>query len=201
MKYNTKWLAAAVAIASGLAIINPAVANTTINSFDSFTSDALYGSWSTPAATIVSGPTSYMVSSYGWGSNWKYNPVDGSGNATVQLTVSLSGGPTADGQLGPVITLVDGDGTRFNYAWYGQTLGSHVLTMPLDSPTWSDGAGTTPGLDLATLTHLHMGLDPGGYADQYTVAWEDLSVIPEPTSLALIALGVAGLSIARRRTE
>ena len=93
MKYNTKWLAAAVAIASGLAIINPAVANTTINSFDSFTSDALYGSWSTPAATIVSGPTSYMVSSYGWGSNWKYNPVDGSGNATLQLTVTLSGLP------------------------------------------------------------------------------------------------------------
>lgn len=174
MKNTAPWLSISLAIVACLVAPTRATADTTINSFDNFTSDALYASWLT--GTIVSGPTSYSVTATGYGSNWKYNPVDGSGYTNIQLTVTLSGAPEADGKLGPIITLVDADGTSCNYAWYGQTLGSHVLNMPVKSPTWSNAAGTVPGLDLATLTHLHLQLDPSTYAGQYTVVWEDLSL-------------------------
>lgn len=202
MKPRHPWLTNTLAIAAGLVLVSSAVADVTINSFDNFTSDALYGSWAT--GTIVSGPTSYSVTATGYGSNWKYNPVNGAGYTTVQLTLSLSGLPAADGKLGPIITLEDADGTSFNFAWYGQTLGSHVLTMAADTPTWVGAAGTIAGLDLATLTHLHMQLDPSSYADQYTVTWENLGmvgVIPEPSSLALLALGAAGFLTLRRRVR
>lgn len=174
MKQHAKWSANRLAFAIGLAVVSPAAADITINSFDNFTSDALYASWIT--ATIVSGPTSYSVTATGYGSNWKYNPINAAGYTNVQLTVTLSGAPEADGKLGPIITLVDLDGTTYNYAWYGQTLGSHVLNMPVRTPTWVSAPGSTAGLDLGTLAHLHLQLDPSSYAGQYTVTWEDLSL-------------------------
>ncbi len=208
MKPPTKWLANALAIVTGIAFVSSAAADTTITTFDFFTSDALYASWALPSATIVSGPTSYSVTATGYGSNYKYIgfPViqgGGLGNNRLQLTVTLSGPPAADGQLGPIVELIDGDGTDYNFAWYGQTLGSHVLTMSLNSPTWANAPGTTPGLDLDTLTHMHMQLDPGGFGTlgAYTVAWEDLSLIPEPSSFALVSLGIAGFVLARRRVR
>ena len=142
MQPRLNWFATALAIASALSLVNSASAGITVNSFDNFTSDALYASWST--ATIVSGPTSYTITATGYGSNWKYNPVDGSGYTNLQLTVSLSGPAAAAGKLGPIVTLEDADGTSYNFAWYGRTLGSHVLTMPLKTPTWTSAPGTVP---------------------------------------------------------
>jgi len=206
MKQQNRWITSALTLAGTLALVSPALAQTTITTFDNFTSDALYPSWALPSSTIVSGPTAYTITATGYGSNYKYigaPAINGVGNTHLELTVSLSGPAAADGQLGPIITLIDGDGTRFNFAWYGQLLGSHVLTMPVDSPTWADSAGTTPGLDLSTLTHMHMQLDPGGFGSSgaYTVSFENLSLItvPEPSSLALFGLGAMGLAIMRRR--
>jgi hypothetical protein len=179
-KHHSFWFAALSGGAAIMAMASPARADLIINTFDSFNSDALYASWS--SGTIVSGPTSYSVTASGYGSNWKYNPIaeDGTGNTMVQLTVTLSAADpgNADGRLGPIITLVDGDGTEFNYAWYGQTLGHHVLTLPINSPTWT--SPNPNGLDLSTLTHLHIQLDPSSYSGQYTVVWEDARLISAP---------------------
>ena len=206
MKRQHRSFTSALVLAGSLALICPAVAQTTITTFDSFTSDALYPSWALPSATIVSGPLSYDITASGYGSNYKYigfPAINGAGNTHIELTVTLSGPLAADGMLGPIIGLIDGDGTHVNYAWYGQTLGSHVLSMPVDSPTWIAAAGTTPGFDLASLTHMHMQLDPGGFGTSgfYTVSWENLSltIVPEPTALALVGMGAAGLVVLRRR--
>jgi hypothetical protein len=187
-----------------------AQADALITNFDNFVSDALYPSWALPSSTIVSGPTSYNITASGYGSNYKYigfPEILGAGNTTIELTVNLSGPQAADGQLGPIVGLIDGDGTHVNYAWYGQTLGSHVLTLPVDSPTWTAVAGTTPGLDLNTLTHMHMQLDPGGFGSsgQYTIAWQNLQLtgaVPEPASVTLAACaGALLLGCRRQRTR
>lgn len=188
------------AIVTVLGLGSLAHAEAVITSFDNFNSDSLFPSWDT--ATINSGPTSYDITSSGYGSNYKYigDPViTGEGNSIIELTVTLDGDPEADGQLGPIVDLIDGDGTRYSYRWYGQTLGSHVLTMPIESPT--EVVDGSPGLDLNTLTHMHMQLDPSGYGGTYTVAWENLSlIVPEPgTALLLTTGGCLLLGIRRRK--
>jgi hypothetical protein len=184
MKHLTKRLACVLTFAAGLTLASSASAETIVNTFDYFSSGALYASWST--ATIDSGETAYTITATGYGSNWKYNPIDATGETTVQLTVTLNSAGVNDGKLGPIVTFVDADGTKWHYAWYGQTNGHHVLTMPLSEPTWKEIAGSVSGLDLATLTHLHMQLDPSSYSGLYTIAWEDLRLTgaPGPTITA-----------------
>lgn len=183
-----------------------AQAQVEITSFDNFTSDALYNSWST--GVVTSGPTSYSITATGYGSNYKYigNPaIVGAGNTEIELTITLSGPSEADGQLGPLVQLIDGDGSHYHYQWYGQTLGSHVLTRSVQTPDNIIAAGGVPGLDLNTLTHMHMELDPGGFGTSgaYTVEWENLAltgVIPEPGSLTLLVSSL-GLLLGTRRVR
>jgi hypothetical protein len=176
MKIQTARFGVAAAIAGGLLLGVSAVADTPITGFnDLFSLDGLFA-WSD--ATIVSTETNYSVTDIGYGSGYKdINPnIDASDEKTVEVTVRLSGPPGANGQLGPIVSLVDGDGTFYNYAWYGQTLGTHVLTANVNSPTFTSGAGSVPGLDLAALDFFHLQLDPGGFGSSgaYTVVWEDL---------------------------
>ena len=174
-----------VALVGSLALVSSALGDTTITDFKNFTSDAVYASWAT--ATINSTPTNYIITATGYGSNWKYIPANASGNTNVELTVDLSGPPAADGQLGPIVTLVDTAGVEYNYAWYGQTLGHHVLNMAVDSPTFKGGTAGT--LNLTNLNGIHMQLDPGGFGSSgaYTIAW-DLLRLTGPSAAATIKI-------------
>jgi hypothetical protein len=183
MKLTNKFLAVAVAISALLGPARSATADVVITTFDdNYFEDALYANWLT--ANIQYGPDSYSITATGYGSNWTYigEPrIEGAGNTHLKLDVTLAGPPAADGHLGPIITLVDADGTRANYAWFGQLLGNHILTLPLATPSWYEAQGTTPGLDLTLIDHMHLQLDPGGFGTSgaYTVSWNELSLITE----------------------
>ena len=82
---------------------------------------------------------------------------------------------------GPIVSLVDADGTFVNYAWYGQTKGTHVLTRSLSTPNFVSADGSTPGLDLFfRLNFFHLQDDPGGYSGQYTITFENLRLTGAP---------------------
>ncbi len=193
MKHNTKWLATVIAVASGLMAANSARADVTIETFDLFAPNALYASWATPAATITAGPTNWEVASIGYGSLWKYvGDINGTGQTKVQLTIDISGEPGFI--AGPIVDLVDNNGAWATFGWWGITApGSYVLTADLS---------TTPWLNLADIQHIHLECDPGAAPDKlYDLTFRDLSLIPEPTSLMLLALGAIGFVIARRRAH
>jgi len=195
MKMNIKMTGCLVVLAAGLLGGNYARADVQLVSFHNFTADEMYGSW--PAAKVVSGETNYVITATGYGSNYKYlgNPPGGdvTGCTNLQLKVTLSGPPRADGQLGVLVNLVDGDGTEFVYAWYGQKLGYHVLTMPVDFPSRTNAVGSVSGLDLTSITHLHLQLDPGqlGTNDAYTVSWEDLSLVGSAKTNRITPVAIA----------
>ena len=185
MKNLLTLIVMAAAVCLPLSLGGTARADVLITNFDEgFFEDDVYASWELPSATIEYGATSYNVTATGYGSNYTYIGglgIQGAGNTHIRLDVTLEGPPAADGQLGPIVTLVDADGTKANYAWYGQLLGNHVLTMPVTAPSWIGVAGTTPGLDLNAIDHLHLQLDPAqfGATGQYTVRWNDLSLITQ----------------------
>jgi hypothetical protein len=193
MKHNMKWAAAAIAAASGLLVANTALADVTIETFDNFVPSALYASWGTPAATITPGPISWEVASIGYGSLWKYvGDINGVGQTKVQLKVDIAGEPGFI--AGPIVDLVDNNGAWATFGWWGITApGSYVLTADLS---------TTPWLNLADIQHIHIECDPGAAPDKlYDLTFKDLSLIPEPSSLTLLALGAIGFVVARRRAQ
>lgn len=193
MKNSTKWLATASAVTGGLMAANSAMANVTIETFDNFAPNALYASWSAPAATIIPSPTSWEVASIGYGSLWKYEgDINGSGESKVQLTLDIAGDPGF--MAGPIVDLVDNNGAWATFAWYGITTpGSYVLTADLS---------TTPWLNLADIQHIHLECDPGSAATiMYDLTFKDLSLVPEPTLMMMFALGAIAFVTARRRTR
>lgn len=179
MKRRTKWFANIVAVAGSLAIVHSVMADTTIAVFDeNFYLDGLFA-WSD--AVVVAGPTGYSITDTLYGSGYKdINPnIDASGETTIELTVTVSGTPVlpTDPVSGPLVKLVDDDITEFEYAWYGLTNGTHVLTAPLNTPTYIRAAGGVAGLDLSNLSFFHLQDDPGAYLGQYTIVFKKLRLI------------------------
>ena len=187
MKMHIKWFATAIALVGGLVFSHHASADVTITTFANFKSDSLYPSWSPETVNATS--TNYIITATGYGANYKYigfPKIDGSGCTNIELDVTLSGPQAADGELGPIVTLIDADGTTYSYCWYGQSLGHHVLTMPINAPTLAEKAGSAPGLDLANLQHMHLKLDPSqfGKTGDYTIAWNKLRLVGGETKAA-----------------
>jgi hypothetical protein len=162
----------AMAWLGGLAVVNLAVGgDKTVSAFSYFRLDALYAGWS-PAA-IVSSATNYQITASGYGSGYKaISPsLNASGATGVELTVTISGPPGVI--AGPIVSLVDGDGTFVDFAWYGQTAGTHVLKADLSAGVVKN-TGKIPGLDLSDVDFFHLQNDPGGYSGQYTITFDQL---------------------------
>ena len=176
MRSRTSRLAAAAAVCLVATICATAPADEVITDFNSpWILDELYPNWD--LATEVSGPDSYSLTASGYGSGYKdlyTEGILGAGNNTLQLQLTLSGDAGGSGQLGPIVRLVDSDGTDYSYRWYGQSYGSLTLTSPIESPHTTLDEGLLPGLDLDNLESMFLELDPYLFTGSYTVEWQDL---------------------------
>lgn len=164
----------------------------TVTSFDNFTPTSPYASWA--SGTITPGATGLGVQATGFGGAFcSLDNVDATGADTVQLQATVTAGVA-----GFIVALGDTSGHEWNYAWYGNPVGTYTFTKPVNTPNFSTGAAGQ--LDLANIDYIHIQVDPGAFGSTpYNVSYDDLSlvVVPEPATAAVIASGVA--FIRRRR--
>src|SRR6476660_9259109 len=119
MKQNSPRCLLAAAVVAGAATLNSAKAGTAITTFDNFSPNALYASWS--SATINATATNYNITATGYGSLWKqYGPLDISGNTNLVLDIDIAGTAAADGNTGILVDLTGADGTQIAYRFYGR---------------------------------------------------------------------------------
>lgn len=202
---------------------------TTLSDFNNFTLSATYGNWDVAGSsifnggegytpTLTSGPTSFEVNALGYGSG-AFNfatPISAPGATQWQLTFTINA-PTAaqgtfwmnpgvdmsDGTHQVHLTAANGAGGYLDYGGY--TAGTYTLFG-----SFNDSFGGGP-LDTTTITAFNLELDPaaydasqGGPGTPYDISYDSLVLLtptPEPTTLALLAIGATGLVIARRRAR
>jgi hypothetical protein len=228
MKLHNNWLAGTLAVAGGLSIAGSVQAQytvTTLSDFHNFNLSATYGNWDASGSqiinggtgyspTITSGPSNFEVNAQGYGSGaYDFSsPLSAPGATMFEITFTInapSGGPF---WMNPGVDITDGThqvhlaadpasfpGASGGYLNYGNfTTGTFTLYGPL-----TDQFGGAP-LDTSTITAFNLEFDPAGYGSSapYDITYQSLVLLtptPEPTTLALIGLGAAGVVIARRR--
>lgn len=220
MKQHSKWFAAVLAVASGLAMTGSAYAQAVTGT--PYLSNvnpaypppsALYANWAT-SAIITSQPTGLEVQSVGWGSSYYVIPGPdvqyplNSLDTVAQLTMTWNS-PPAPNWVGVYFTLNDNFGNSGNLGGYGGSgnpgnpanwvWNGNVLTITSPLP-----AGQIAAIQAGTdaIYSFEMGIDGGPLgATIYDVTFNSLVVspVPEPSTLALAGLGALGLLAIRRR--
>ena len=185
-KHTSRLVIFAMALA-GSSLPSSGQAETILTMFDNFNLDGVFSSW--VSATIDSQANGYSITASGYGSGYKaLTPnIDATGETNIELTVSVTGaGSPGSPVSGPIVSLVDADGTFYNYAWYGQPQGTHVLRASLSAPTFTSPGGSVPGLDISKLAFFHLQDDPGAFSGQYTITFQLLRLAgaPAPSIIA-----------------
>jgi hypothetical protein len=218
MKQNTKWLAAALAVAGGLAMASSAQAQAVtgtpyLSNVPPGGITALYAGWSGGGATITSLPTGLEIASTGYGSLYYSipSPVTMNANDTVATLTFTVNSPSVANILwiGTPFAINDNSGNVF-YGGYsasgnggsdpGTTWNGNVVT---ETEPLSSGQLATIQAGGDVIYSFNLEVDPASFVGPpiYDITFNSLvlSPAPEPTTLALVGLGAASLLAIRRR--
>lgn len=226
MKEHTKWLATAIAVVGGLAISSSAQAQAVtgtpyLSNIDPSTLNtapsATYANWNTAnyaGVVFTSQSTGLEVSSGGYGSLYYVIPAGevqtlNTADTIATLTFTVNSPSVADvSWIGTPFVLNDNSGAV--------TLGGYSASGNAGSDpgtTWNGNVVTeTEALSAGEIAAIQAGtdaiysfnleVDPAGVTPPiYDITFNSLvlSPVPEPATLALVGLGVAGLLAFRRR--
>ena len=223
MKEYTKWFAGVLTVLGGLAMAGSAraqaITGTTYLSnvvLNNNAPDALYAGWAT-GTTITSLSTGVEVNSATYGScYYAIPPADlqtlnsGDTLATLVFTVNSPSVASINWMGTPFILTDSGTGVGTTYGGYsasgnagsnpGTTWNGNVVTET-ESLSGAQLAANQAGGD--TITGFNLEVDPASFAGPptYDITFNSLTLspVPEPTSLALLGVGAAGLFAGRRR--
>ena len=226
MKKHAPWFASALALTIGLSMASSAQAQTyLLSDFQNFNLSATYANWDQTGSQIISGgtgytptltsgstPGSFEVNAEGYGSG-AYNfatPINASGANEFQLTFTIN---SLGGQTGPFwmnFGVDIADGTHLVHLTGANTAGAYLDYGNFSPGTYTIYGGLTDQfggapLDTSTITAFNLEVDPAGYGSSapYDVTYSSLELVtvPEPSSFALVGLGVAGFLTFRRRKK
>jgi len=223
MKLHTKWIATALAVAGGLAVVSSAQAQPVTGdaNLDNILPAPVYDGWNSPLATITSTPNGLNVFAFAGGSGYFYipptlqqiiNPADN--QVSLTMTVSTPATWTSTAWIGAPVLLTDSAETGTSYGGYVGEFGffpnsgsgtatyngnTVTVTCPLDP---AQLAAVQTGTD--AITGFNLEFYPAFGASPYNVTFDSLvlsSSVPEPSTLALVGSGVAGLLAFCRRNK
>ena len=198
-----------------------AYTTTVLTDFSNFNLSALYAGWAPwPAGSlstvITSGatPGSYEIASLGYGSGAYDFPsavsAPGAMYAQLTFTVNDSGFGSGTNTLGNINPQFDinSDGAFVAYSGGGPGYAAgqtYTFTVPLNPVAAAAIGETAPGT-VNTAIIYGFNLENAGYSGtgNYDVTYKNfvlLTPVPEPTTVALLAIGAAGVLIARRRAK
>lgn len=219
MKRITQWIATSCVAAGGMMMTaSQAQAQYTtdvICNFQNFNLSATYANWDvagsqpinggsgyTPTLTSGSTPGSFEVNAEAYGSG-AYNfgtAINDPGATMVQLTFTINSPitPGVNDFLGPNFDLSDGT-HQVQYPAYDH--------YPITGQQYTVTAALN-GIDPTDITAFNLEMDPAGYgySTPYDITYDSLALltpnaVPEPGTVALAAIGFAGLIIARRKPK
>lgn len=212
LKQRAMQLVTVLALAAGLIVVGSAHAQfvtgqPTLNNMDPNTPGMQYtGFWSAAGAadtangfqmTAAGGPGSFSTLYYPLpaGQVTTLNPADTSvrftwtwesGNAVAGINVLFAlddnnGGVNYYDAIVPAYSLTPTPGTTYQ------------VTLPLQQPNLANIAAGFP------IGGLNFQIDPANVSGNYTITLDSIEIIPEPTTVALVGLGLVGLLGLRRR--